>query len=89
VAVRREIVDGVIDNRDAIDEQIVTHARDWKLERMPAVDPRDPAIACGSSSSTTRCPAVAIDEAVELEGVLDRRLGFVRARRARRIGRAG
>ena len=34
----REIVDGVIDNRDDIDEQIVTHARDWKLERMPAVD---------------------------------------------------
>jgi len=34
----REIVDGVIDSADEIDEQIVTHARDWKLERMPAVD---------------------------------------------------
>src|SRR6218665_924884 len=34
----REIVDGVIDSRDAIDEQIVTHARDWRLERIPAVD---------------------------------------------------
>ena len=34
----REIVDGVIDNRDAIDEQITTFARDWSLTRMPAVD---------------------------------------------------
>ena len=33
----REIVDGVIDNRDDIDEQIITHARDWKIDRMPAV----------------------------------------------------
>ena len=34
----REIVDGIIDSRDEIDEQITTHSRDWKLERMPAVD---------------------------------------------------
>jgi N utilization substance protein B len=34
----REIVDGVIDNRDAIDEQITTFAKDWSLARMPAVD---------------------------------------------------
>ncbi|MFM9745438.1 transcription antitermination factor NusB, partial [Streptomyces brasiliscabiei] len=34
----RDIVDGVIEEHEAIDEQIVTHARDWKLERMPAVD---------------------------------------------------
>ena len=37
----RDIVDGVIDARDEIDEQIVTHARDWKLERMPAVGPQN------------------------------------------------
>src|SRR5215203_5249397 len=34
----REVVDGIIDQRDEIDEQITTHSRDWKLERMPAVD---------------------------------------------------
>ena len=27
----RDIVDGIIDNRDEIDEQITTHARDWSL----------------------------------------------------------
>src|SRR3546814_20260489 len=34
----REIVDGVIDNADAIDEQITTFQKDWSLARMPAVD---------------------------------------------------
>ena len=34
----REIVDGVIDNRDEIDEHITTLRADWTLERMPAVD---------------------------------------------------
>ena len=34
----REIVDGVIDNQDEIDEQITTFAKDWSLARMPAVD---------------------------------------------------
>ena len=34
----REIVDGVIDNGDEIDELIQTYAQGWTLERMPAVD---------------------------------------------------
>ncbi|MGL1747195.1 transcription antitermination factor NusB, partial [Vibrio parahaemolyticus] len=28
----RDIVDGVIDNREAIDEQITTFAKDWSLQ---------------------------------------------------------
>jgi len=63
----REIVDGVIDNRDEIDEQIVTHARDWKLERMPAVDRAILRLATWELMFNDEVPsAVAIDEAVEL-----------------------
>lgn len=63
----REIVDGVIDNRDEIDEQIVTHARDWKLERMPAVDRAILRLAVWELMFNEEVPsAVAIDEAVEL-----------------------
>ncbi|MFT4214831.1 MAG: transcription antitermination factor NusB [Microbacterium sp.] len=63
----REIVDGVIDNREEIDEQIVTHARDWKLDRMPAVDRAILRIAVWELLHNEEVPtAVAIDEAVEL-----------------------
>jgi len=63
----REIVDGVIDNRDEIDEQIITHTRDWKLERMPAVDRAILRLAAWELMFNDEVPAaVAIDEAVEL-----------------------
>ncbi|EIC08693.1 transcription antitermination factor NusB [Microbacterium sp. oral taxon 186 str. F0373] len=63
----REIVDGVIDNRDEIDEQIITHARDWKLERMPAVDRAILRLAVWELMFNDEVPAaVVIDEAVEL-----------------------
>lgn len=63
----REIADGVIDHRDEIDEQIVTHARDWKLERMPAVDRAILRLATWELLYNDAVPtAVAIDEAVEL-----------------------
>ncbi|NHI17116.1 transcription antitermination factor NusB [Microbacterium excoecariae] len=63
----REIVDGVIDHRDEIDEQIATHSRDWKLERMPAVDRAALRLATWELLFNDEVPtAVAIDEAVEL-----------------------
>jgi len=63
----REIVDGIIDHRDDIDEQITTHSRDWKLERMPAVDRALLRIAVWEILFNEEVPtAVAIDEAVEL-----------------------
>ncbi|WP_438352979.1 transcription antitermination factor NusB [Microbacterium sp. CJ88] len=63
----REIVDGVIDNRDAIDEQITTYAKDWSLARMPAVDRALLRIAVWELLYNDEVPAgVAIDEAVEL-----------------------
>jgi translation elongation factor P/translation initiation factor 5A len=84
----REIVDGVIDNRDEIDEQIVTHARDWKLERMPAVDRAILRLAVGADVQR-RGARRGRDRRGRgtREGVLDRRLRLLRARRAGRIAR--
>ncbi|QIG40702.1 transcription antitermination factor NusB [Microbacterium sp. 4R-513] len=63
----REIVDGVIDNRDAIDEQITTFAKDWSLARMPAVDRALLRIGVWEILYNDEVPtAVAIDEAVDL-----------------------
>ncbi|MCP2636927.1 transcription antitermination factor NusB [Microbacterium sp. HD4P20] len=63
----REIVDGVIDNRDAIDEQITSFAKDWSLARMPAVDRALLRMAAWEILYNDEVPAaVAIDEAVEL-----------------------
>lgn len=63
----REIVDGVIDNRDEIDEQITTFAKDWSLTRMPAVDRAVLRIGVWEVLFNEKVPAaVAIDEAVEL-----------------------
>ncbi|MFV0372706.1 transcription antitermination factor NusB [Microbacterium sp.] len=63
----REIVDGVIDNRDEIDEQITTFSKDWTLARMPAVDRAVLRIGVWEVLFNDQVPAaVAIDEAVEL-----------------------
>ncbi|GAA1693427.1 hypothetical protein GCM10009808_08190 [Microbacterium sediminicola] len=63
----REIIDGVIDNRDAIDARIVDTAKDWSLARMPAVDRALLRIGTWEIVYNDDIPAaVAIDEAVEL-----------------------
>lgn len=63
----REVVDGILDHRDEIDEQITTHSRDWRLERMPAVDRALLRIGVWEILYNDQVPtAVAIDEAVEL-----------------------
>jgi transcription antitermination protein NusB len=63
----REIVDGIVDNAEAIDEQITTSAKDWSLARMPAVDRALLRIGAWEILYNDDVPAaVAIDEAVEL-----------------------
>ncbi|AKV85602.1 transcription antitermination factor NusB [Microbacterium sp. 1.5R] len=63
----REVVDGIIDHHDEIDEQITTHSRDWRIERMPAVDRALLRIGVWEILFNDAVPtAVAIDEAVEL-----------------------
>jgi transcription antitermination protein NusB len=76
----REIVDGVIDHRDEIDELIQTHSRDWTIERMPAVDRALLRIGVWEIVWNDEVPdAVAISEAVEAATVLstDDSAGFV------------
>ncbi|MBP2435537.1 transcription antitermination factor NusB [Microbacterium amylolyticum] len=87
----REIVDGVIDHGSEIDEQITTNSRDWKLDRMPAVDRALLRIGTWEVLWNDEVPtAVAIDEAVELAKELstDDSGAFVHGVLAR-IARAG
>ncbi|WP_449277421.1 transcription antitermination factor NusB [Leucobacter sp. GX24907] len=63
----REIVDGVSDHRDEIDELITSYAQGWSLERMPNIDRALLRIASWEILHNPEVPApVAIDEAVEL-----------------------
>jgi N utilization substance protein B len=63
----REIVDGIVDHGDEIDELITTHSRGWTLERMPAVDRALLRIGGWEILFNDDVPdVVAIDEAVDL-----------------------
>lgn len=63
----REIVDGVTDHSDEINELIESYAQSWTIDRMPAVDRAVLRLASWEILHNTEVPiAVAIDEAVEL-----------------------
>lgn len=63
----REIVDGVTDHQDEIDELISSYAQGWTIERMPNVDRAILRLASWEMLYNTEVPpAVAIDEAIEL-----------------------
>ncbi len=63
----REIVDGVTDHREEIDELISSYALAWTLDRMPHLDRALLRIASWEILHNPEVPvAVAIDEAVEL-----------------------
>lgn len=63
----REIVDGVIDNAEEIDDLIAGAAHGWTLDRMPAVDRALLRIAVWELKHNDEIPAaVAISEAVDL-----------------------
>ena len=63
----REIVDGIVDHREEIDELITTHSRGWTLERMPVVDRTVLRMAIYELLHRPDVPtAAAISEAVEL-----------------------
>jgi N utilization substance protein B len=76
----REIVDGVVDHRDEIDELIETYSQGWTLARMPIIDRAILRIGIWEILHNDEVPhAVAIDEAVEAAKVLstDDSAGFV------------
>lgn len=63
----REIIDGVTDHRDEIDELIVTYAQGWTLARMPNVDRAVLRVAAWEILHNDDVPIpVAINEAIEL-----------------------
>lgn len=63
----REIVDGVGDHREEIDELISSYAQGWPIDRMPYVDRAILRFASWELLFNPEIPvAVAIDEAVEL-----------------------
>lgn len=63
----RQLVEGVAADIDRIDALITQHARDWTLDRMPAIDRNLLRVAIFELLSVEDVPdAVAIAEAVEL-----------------------
>ena len=79
-----QLVEGVVDHADEIDQLIETHAVGWTLDRMPAVDRA--LLRLGTLElrwpPDDVAPAVVIDEAVELaKELVDRRVAGVRQRR--------
>ncbi|MCL3862834.1 transcription antitermination factor NusB [Actinotalea sp. K2] len=66
-----DLVEGVLDQRDRIDELIATYAHGWSLDRMPAVDRAVLRIGAWEILFNDEVPdAVAVDEAVELARAL-------------------
>jgi N utilization substance protein B len=62
-----QLVEGVMEHAERIDELIAKHAKGWTLDRMPAVDRNLLRIATYEITEVADVPApVAIAEAVEL-----------------------
>ena len=62
-----DLVEGVVAQRERIDEVLATYAHGWVLERMPAVDRAALRIGAWEVLFIEDVPdAVAVDEAVEL-----------------------
>jgi N utilization substance protein B len=61
-----ELVSGVLRHRAEIDARIAACARNWRVDRMAAVDRNILRLATYELAFTGTPPAVALDEAVEL-----------------------
>ena len=62
-----EIVNGIVDNYESIDDAIEAASHQWKIERMPALDRAILRVAIWELLFNEQVPdAVAISEAVEL-----------------------
>jgi N utilization substance protein B len=76
----RDIVDGIVDHADEIDELIATYSQGWTLSRMPTIDRAILRIGIWEILFNSDVPnSVAIDEAVEAAKVLstDDSAGFI------------
>ena len=61
-----QIVRGVDQSRETLDRRIASHARNWRVERMAAVDRNVLRIATWELAHTDTPDSVVIDEAIEL-----------------------
>ena len=61
-----ELVQGVDACREALDSRIASHARNWRLSRMPAVDRNVLRIATWELVHTDTPDSVVIDQAIEI-----------------------
>lgn len=62
-----KLIQGVIENQDAIDEIIIKHSKNWKIERLSVIDKVILRISIFSMLWLTDIPVtVTIDEAIEL-----------------------
>ena len=61
-----QLVRGVLEYRGEIDDRIARHARNWRLERMPAVDRNLMRLAVFEMTRLGAPAAVVINEALEL-----------------------
>ena len=61
-----ELVRGVVDHQDEIDELLSRYSREWSLSRMPAVDRNALRLALFEMRHTEVPDEVAVDEAVDL-----------------------
>jgi N utilization substance protein B len=66
LAFAKELVCGAIAAREAIDGQIAAHARNWRIDRMAAVDRNLLRLAVYELLHTDTPPQVVINEAIEL-----------------------
>jgi transcription antitermination protein NusB len=66
LAFAKELVCGAMAARDAIDARISAHARNWRLERMAAVDRNLLRLSVYELTATDTPAQVVINEAVEL-----------------------
>jgi transcription antitermination protein NusB len=65
-AFAEELVSNVAAHREAIDARIAAHARNWRIERMAAVDRNVLRLAACELEYTDTPDSVVIDQAVEL-----------------------
>lgn len=63
-----ELVSGVCDHSDLLDDRIAARARNWRVSRMAAVDRNILRLGVYELGHTSAPAAVIIDEAVELAG---------------------
>jgi transcription antitermination protein NusB len=66
LAFAKELVCGTMAAREAIDARIAAHARNWRLERMAAVDRNLLRLSVHELTATDTPAQVVINEAVEL-----------------------